>query len=131
MSATAGDPWYATLTEAARQRVFGVMRELDAEATTFRRDAERLSPPHGSSAVGAGAFEPLARAIGIEGFLTGLRKGGDPAAAGETAKRRLLVAVQKHNSRRVDHNWQRHADHGADGIPHLIRRVNHALGGGR
>lgn len=56
------------------EALFAVMRRLGADADRYRDEAQRLSAPHGTVAVGGAHMEPLVKAVILEGYLRALRR---------------------------------------------------------
>ena len=107
--------YYETLSDAARDRLFAWMRQQDERAQHHDAAARRLSPGPGEIAVGPGAFDSQLRAVALRGFLMELRRGADPAAALETARKHCRDAICAHNAKRPrDLGWRRWEGAGED-----------------
>lgn len=104
--------WLGTLDEETRERVFAVMRELDAEVLQHFECA-RETP--GTLAVGAGLFDEFLQGAVREIFVISLGRGATPSEACEKAKTEARIVIAKHNAKRTDHTWKRWEGAG-DGI---------------
>lgn len=86
-------PWHGY-----RERVFVLMREIDAEAETFDRRARALEPPPGSLPVGAAHLDERLKCEALRDFLRGMRNGDPPQAAANRALEDSRELVRRWNA---------------------------------
>ena len=95
--------WIASLAPDDRERVFALMRNIDASADDWYRDHRRLTPNNGDIPVGSGHIHPLIKSESLKEFLRGLRNGSTPWDAKEQSKEMARLIVRNWNAKR---EWQ-------------------------
>ena len=100
-------PWYDTLDEATREKVFAVMRAIDAESTANYAAATRLAPRYNEVAVGSADHDAAISGESRRAFLSYLRRGKTPDEAAEQAKLDCRRLIAEHNARCKDYMAQR------------------------
>ena len=100
-------PWYDTLDEATREKVFAVMRAIDAESQSFYASAQRLAPRYNEVAVGAADHDAAISGESRRAFLSYLRRGKTPDEAADLAKVACQRLIGEHNGRCKDYMAQR------------------------
>jgi hypothetical protein len=118
--------WLKELTEETRERVFVLMREVDAAAQKDYQKAQQIEGNGTTIPVGAAHFDYLIEAVVADAFLRAVRRGSDPTAALVEAKADGRLCVSKHNARRKDYMWQRWDGAGDEIAERLMRRFQAA-----
>lgn len=121
-------PWYGTLDEATREKVFAVMRAIDAESQSFYASAQRLAPRYNEVAVGSADHDAAISGESRRAFLSYLRRGKTPDEAAELAKADCQKLIGEHNARRKDYMAQRWTGGQDICIDGLMRRIKTAAG---
>lgn len=115
------NPFWKTLDETRRERVFALMRAWDTEAVRYF-DRGRETP--GTIPVGGAFFdEVLKGAVHME-FVSALRTAPSVEEAHKTAANAVRLWVKKHNERRPnDVHWRRWTESGQDDLERLVRQA--------
>lgn len=98
------DPWYKTLEDP--ERVFAVMRAIDAESTALYERAKAYAPQWNEVQTGAPRLSMEAETLRC--FLSFLRRGESPETACFNAKTRMRQLLYEWNAKCVDahdHIW--------------------------
>ena len=120
-------PWYASMGDATKERIFAVMREIRRRADEAAERERQLRPPQGQVAVGAAGFDEFVRSESQNRFLSALNKGLSPAEAEAQAKAWAREAVEIHNRKRPkDINWARWEGTADSTIESIRREVEEA-----
>lgn len=118
-------PFWKTLPEPARERLFALMRELDEESGRFMAQGRE---PRDGIPVGAAFFDDVLLGAARLELVQALRVAPSLEAAEKAASEALRLWVKKHNERRPkDIHWQRWTESGQDTLFGLVRRVRAEL----
>lgn len=118
------EPFWKTLSELKRERLFAIMRRLGDEMLYYfdrGREAPNTIP------VGAALFDDVVRGALRHELVSALRTASSPESAFDQARAALRVWVQKHNERRNDINWKRWEDTGQIELETQILEICKAL----
>jgi hypothetical protein len=99
--------WFETLAATPQQNLFSKMRYWGNVANRHFEKARELWPPYGWTAVGGAHFDEELKAVCIESYLRGLRKGETPAEALKSAEAERTAAVTRWNTSRGN-DYQTH-----------------------
>lgn len=103
-------PWFKTLDEPTRQKVFAYMRKLGNDETKLRENARKYSTPHGSVALGGADFEYNLKAECISTYLRVIRNGKTPVEALSITRLERTSLVKSFNASISDYHIQRELD---------------------
>lgn len=117
-------PLWSSLDDAARGRLFALMRELGQEAADYM--ARAREPPN-TIPVGAALFDEAIKGAAREELLVALRTADSIEAARGQASAALREWVKKHNARRKDVTWQRWSETGQSDLKFLVERAQRAV----
>ncbi len=116
-------PWYNSLDEVRRERLFAHMRMLGEQCDAARVKARKLMNPYGSIPVGGAHFDAQLRVFILDELLYRLRVGDDINDAFRVVRKIRTEAVERWNTQRLDYQVHRSLEADEHFIDQLERNL--------